>query len=280
MILLDYNQIAIASVMAQTRGDKPQEDLIRHMVLNSIRNLRNKYKNDYGELVICCDTGNYWRKDQFPHYKASRKVKQKKSDFDWNLLFSILTKVREELQLFFPYKVLYVDRCEADDVIATLCKKYHQSEKIVIISSDKDFQQLQRYKNVRQWNPIKNSFVKCSDPEKFLQDLIIRGDTSDGVPNALSEDDCLVDPEKRQKPLTKKMLAYFHDHFLNEKTPPEYKETLKRNQLLVDFGSIPDEFTINILEEYEKEPQGNRSRLFNYFIAKRLKVLMENIQEF
>jgi 5'-3' exonuclease len=280
MILLDYNQIAIASVMAQTRQDKPDENLIRHMVLNSIRNIRNKFKNDFGELVICCDTGNYWRKDKFPFYKASRKQKQKKSDFDWGLLFSILGKVREELDLFFPYKVLHIERCEADDVIATLCKKYHQSEKIVIVSSDKDFQQLQRYENVRQWNPIKNSFVKCSDPEKFLQDLIIRGDSSDGVPNALSEDDCLVDPEKRQKPLTKKMLAYFHDNFLNDKTPDEYRETLERNQLLVDFGSIPDEYTINILEEYDKKPQGNRSRLFNYFIAKRLKVLMENIQEF
>ena len=284
MILVDYSQVAIASIMAQTRGENtPDEDLVRHIILNNIRLIRNKFKNDYGEIVLCCDAGNYWRKDIFPHYKASRKTKQQKSDFDWNALFNILGKVREEIREFFPYKVLNVERCEADDVIATVAKRAAESfpvEDVLIVSSDKDFQQLQKYDNVKQWNPIKKAFVKCSDPEKFLQDLIIRGDSGDGVPNSLSDDDCFVVEGKRQKPLTKKALAKMHDAFLRGDLPAENRPFIERNEKLVDFENIPEQYELNIISEFDKSPKGDRGKLFNYFVAKRLRVLIENIQEY
>ena len=284
MILVDYSQVAIASTMAQTRGENtPDEDLVRHIILNTIRILRNKFKNDYGEIVLCCDAGNYWRKDIFPHYKASRKTKQKKSDFDWNALFNILGKVREEIREFFPYKVLNVERCEADDVIATIAKRAAESfpvEDVLIVSSDKDFQQLQKYGNVKQWNPIKKAFVKCDDPEKFLQDLIIRGDSGDGVPNSLSDDDCFVVEGKRQKPLTKKALARMHDAFLRGDLPSENRPFIERNEKLVDFKNIPEQYELNIISEFDKSPKGDKGKLFNYFVSKRLRVLIENIQEY
>ena len=284
MILVDYSQVAIASIMAQTRGENtPDEDLVRHIILNNIRLIRNKFKNDYGEIVLCCDAGNYWRKDIFPHYKASRKTKQQKSDFDWNALFNILGKVREEIREFFPYKVLNVERCEADDVIATIAKRAAESfpvEDVLIVSSDKDFQQLQKHGNVKQWNPIKKAFVICPDPEKFLQDLIIRGDSGDGVPNSLSDDDCFVVEGKRQKPLTKKALARMHDAFLRGDLPPENRPFIERNEKLVDFENIPEQYELNIISEFDKSPKGDRGKLFNYFVAKRLRVLIENIQEY
>ncbi len=284
MILVDYSQVAIASIMAQTRGENtPDEDLVRHIILNNIRLIRNKFKNDYGEIVLCCDAGNYWRKDIFPHYKASRKTKQQKSDFDWNALFNILGKVREEIREFFPYKVLNVERCEADDVIATIAKRAAESfpvEDVLIVSSDKDFQQLQKHGNVKQWNPIKKAFVKCPDPEKFLQDLIIRGDSGDGVPNSLSDDDCFVVEGKRQKPLTKKALAKMHDAFLRGDLPSENRPFIERNEKLVDFKNIPEQYELNIISEFVKSPKGDRGKLFNYFVAKRLRVLIENIQEY
>ena len=284
MILVDYSQVAIASIMAQTRGENtPDEDLVRHIILNNIRLIRNKFKNDYGEIVLCCDAGNYWRKDIFPHYKASRKTKQKKSAFDWNALFNILGKVREEIREFFPYKVLNVERCEADDVIATIAKRAAESfpvEDVLIVSSDKDFQQLQKHGNVKQWNPIKKAFVKCPDPEKFLQDLIIRGDSGDGVPNSLSDDDCFVVEGKRQKPLTKKALAKMHDAFLRGDLPSENRPFIERNEKLIDFKNIPEQYELNIISEFDKSPKGDRGKLFNYFVAKRLRVLIENIQEY
>lgn len=284
MILVDYSQVAIASIMAQTRGENtPDEDLVRHIILNNIRLIRNKFKNDYGEIVLCCDAGNYWRKDIFPHYKASRKTKQQKSDFDWNALFNILGKVREEIREFFPYKVLNVERCEADDVIATIAKRAAESfpvEDVLIVSSDKDFQQLQKHGNVKQWNPIKKAFVKCPDPEKFLQDLIIRGDSGDGVPNSLSDDDCFVVEGKRQKPLTKKALAKMHDAFLRGDLPSENRPFIERNEKLIDFKNIPEQYELNIISEFDKSPKGDRGKLFNYFVAKRLRVLIENIQEY
>ena len=288
MILVDYSQVAIASIMAQTRGENtPDEDLVRHIILNNIRLIRNKFKNDYGEIVLCCDAGNYWRKDIFPHYKASRKTKQQKSDFDWNALFNILGKVREEIREFFPYKVLNVERCEADDVIATIAKRAAESfpvEDVLIVSSDKDFQQLQKHGNVKQWNPIKKAFVKCSDPEKFLQDLIIRGDSGDGVPNFLSPDDTFVNGIK-SKPIMKKKLVGWVDTLMRGEDAKEFcneyhYRNFQRNQRLIDFDFIPEDLQDDIYKQYEeKEPQG-KNAILPYLIKNDLQSLIGKIEEF
>ena len=46
MILLDLNQVMISNLMIQIQGGKVDlnEDLIRHMVLNSIRLYRSKFR--------------------------------------------------------------------------------------------------------------------------------------------------------------------------------------------------------------------------------------------
>lgn len=75
MIILDLNQVMISNLMAQIGNHTNidiDENLLRHMILNTIRALNMKFKNEYGELVIACDDKNYWRKDIFPYYKAKR----------------------------------------------------------------------------------------------------------------------------------------------------------------------------------------------------------------
>ena len=108
MILVDYSQIAIANIMQSARQGV-NEDMVRHMILNTLRMYRNKFSDEYGELVLCCDNSNNWRKEIFEHYKAPRKVQREKSDFDWNNLFTILNNIRRELQETFPYKMVYID---------------------------------------------------------------------------------------------------------------------------------------------------------------------------
>jgi len=245
------------------------------MTLNTYRFYRNKFQSKYGELVICNDSFNYWRKDIFPFYKQNRKEKLKSSELDWNEIFSSMSKIREEIKSIFPYKNITVDRTEADDIISVICK-HKRDEKILIISSDKDFQQLQRYDNVEQYSPVKREFLICEDPELFLLEHIIKGDSSDGIPNILSDDDVFIMQDKRQKPCGKKKISVIKEEL------SEWTETdkWKRNQSLIDLNSLPKEYESAILSEYEKDPIGKRSNMLNYFIQNKLKNLMSNIEEF
>ena len=277
VILLDNNQLVIANLFQSIKYDPNiNEDMVRTLMLNTYRMYRSKFQDKYGELVICHDGGRYWRKDIFPQYKASRSKNQKASDVDWDRIHEVMNMIHQEVVENFPYKNLKIRTVEADDIIAILCEKYHSDENIVIVSNDKDFQQLQRYSSVSQYSPTKKQFLKCENPEEFLTYHILKGDSSDGIPNILSEDDVFVDPDKRQKPCGDKRISEMKEN-LTEWTSTDKWE---RNQKLIDFNMIPDNIRELVLEEFEKEPIGNRSNILNYFIDKKLKNLMVNIEEF
>lgn len=135
------------------------------MILNSIRKFKTKFGKTYGEIVIATDDKKYWRRDFFPYYKANRKTDREKSDFDWTMIFNTISIVRDELREFFPYRVIQVPGAEADDVVATLCKKFHNQEKILVVSADKDFIQLLRYPDVAIYSPLKDEFITCQRTE-------------------------------------------------------------------------------------------------------------------
>ena len=288
MILLDLNQVMISNLMMQLGNNYNQldEDLVRHMVLNSIRLYRNKFaEKEYGKLVICCDDKNYWRKDLFPYYKGHRKADREKSNLDWSMLFECLNKIRDELKVNFPYKVLQVDRCEADDIIGVLCHRFgttlnnEDSEKILILSGDKDFAQLQKYANVEQFSPITKKWIRVANPERFLKEHILKGDRGDGVPNFLSNDACIVNKE-RQKPLSSKKLEVWV-----EQDPEDFCNDIQlrnyhRNNGMVNLGMIPQEYVDMIGTAYDEYDIPDRKGLLNYFIKNKLKLLTEHIGEF
>mgnify|MGYP001304642130 FL=1 len=279
MILLDYSQTVIGSFMAVSRG-KPvvEEDLLRHTILNSIRMFRNKFTKDYGEMVICCDDKDNWRKEVFPEYKANRRKNRENDPTDWKTLFELLHEMREDLTKYFPYKVMHVDSAEADDIIGVLVDHCEENPTL-ILSSDKDFIQLQKYQGVRQWSPLQKKFI-VGDPEESLYDKTIRGDTGDGVPNILSSDDTLITEGKRQTPITKKKMELWRgkkpEEFCNEVMLRNYH----RNKTLVDLRETPESIRINIITQWDNQEAGDRSQLWNYFVDKRLKNLMEVIDEF
>lgn len=280
MILVDTNQISIANLMAESKG-KPtfQPDLIRHMIFNTIRGLRVKYHREYGEIVLCYDADNYWRKDIFSHYKASRKTKRDDSELDWRALYKLFDSIRDDFRQHFPYKVLRVERCEADDIIATLCK-HAGGAPTLIVSSDKDFQQLQKWPNIRQWSPIHKKFLKCPNPQAFLEEQVIRGDSGDGIPNVLSEDDVFVVDGKRQRPISEKKLQAWIGQDPKMVFGADDMARYDRNRRLVDLGMIPDTYERAILEEYAKPPEGCRAKILPYFIANRMRMLTECIGDF
>jgi len=282
MILIDLNQVLLAGLMAQIANHKGKldESLIRHMVLNIIRNHVKNFKADYGDVVLCCDNRNYWRKEFFPFYKAGRKKTREKSDLDWHLIFDMLSKFKLELKENFPYKVIDVDGAEADDIIGTLVPRHSAHEKILILSSDGDFLQLQQYgTNVKQYNPSQKKYIKSENPLVELKEKIIRGDKGDGIPNIFSPSDCFV-REVRQKPITQKVIQ----KYLTEE-PINWNDDLaangySRNQTLIDLRLIPGDIKTKIINTYEETVPAKRNKLLNYFIEHKLKNLMEVIEEF
>ena len=281
MILVDNNQIVFANIFQMAKNNQMGNvDLLRHLVLNSYRMYKNKFSNKYGELIICHDSGGVWRKDHFPYYKANRRIAQEQSDFDWDVLYDMTSQLRREIKDNFPYKNLKVDHAEADDIIAVVAKANYQNENVLILSGDKDFQQLQIFPGVEQYSPTKKSFLKCENPEEFLLEHIIKGDSSDGIPNILSDDDTFVEQDKRQKPCGKKKIASLMESIKSDGVDPSIARNWERNSVLVDLMKIPEEIQENILDEFNKEPLGSRSKLYSYFVENNLAKLLPNIEEF
>ena len=275
MILIDFTQTVIAGLMAQLKSNDNEinENMLRHMILNSLRNYQKRYGPQYGQIVLCTDASHPWRRDFFPLYKANRKKSREADDRDWQLIFDTLHEVKMEIKENFPYKYMYVENCEADDIIAILVK--HAKEKVLIISGDKDFQQLHN-DSVEQWSPNLNKMIDCPEPDMFLKEHILKGDKSDGVPNILSNDDCL-DQGIRQTPLRKPVL----DKYLRisiEKDDKYYRNYL-RNQTLIDLSFIPDDIESAILEEYD-ETAITLGNVLPYLQKHRLNQLLDQAGDF
>lgn len=284
MILLDLSQVMISNIITQVgqHTDAIQPDLVRHMVINTIRSFRVKYGAQYGELVIACDNKKYWRREFFPPYKGNRKADREKSLIDWPALFDILNMIKQELKDNFPYRVIDVEGAEADDIIGTLCMEYgtilNSDEKILILSGDKDFVQLQVYGNVSQVDPVRKKDITTNDPVKFLEHLVLSGDRGDGVPNVLSPDNSIIEGQ-RQKPLREsKIEELLRTEFGS--LPDDIRRNWTRNRMLIDLKEIPYHIRDAILVEYHQQANKSRDKIFNYFITHKMKLLMEHIGDF
>ena len=281
MILVDMNQISVASVMMHLHISKSKEiddNIVRHMILNSLRMYRTRFSSEFDELVLCYDSKHYWRRDYFPEYKSGRRKTRQKSSHDWDAIFICLNQIKDEFKDNMPYKFLEIYGAEADDIIGTLCSEY--SEEIMIISGDKDFIQLQKYPNVKQYSPITKKMVNGANPGGYLKEHIFKGDASDGVPNVLSPDNTFTDG-LRQKPLGKNKIASWAEHDFEDVAPnDEVKRNYQRNRKLIDLAYTPKELSMEIINTYKEAPVGDRSNLLNYFIQKRLRNLTESIGEF
>lgn len=295
MVIVDYSQTAISTLMAELKGRTDAEistPLIRHMIINALRSYKVKYGKEYGNLVIACDNKKYWRKSIFPNYKANRKKARDDSGFDWHAIFEALNQVKVELDEHFPYALIDVDGAEADDVIASLVfwsqennlqqnGLFEEPEPILIISGDHDFVQLQRYNNVKQYSPIQRNWVKAEDSADFvLMEHILSGDKGDGVPNFLSPDDTFV-AGKRQKPIRKKDLEVWRKQSIVEWAGTPNEQNVKRNAELIDLRNIPNDIQNAIINNYTVQlPSRNKSQLLNYFIANKMKNMIEHLGEF
>lgn len=283
MIIIDYNGIAMGNIIVNQKRMDMNEDTIRHMILNSIRMHVKNHKDQYGQVVIACDGGS-WRRDVFPQYKWARRNNRTESSLDFDLIFKCLNMVREEISQNMPYKVVHIPNVEADDIIGTLVEQtqeFGQHEDIMIISADKDFIQLQKYGNVKQYSPMTKKFIKDDNPHSYLFEHILKGDSSDGIPNVLSGDDTFVE-SIRQSPMTKKKIQDYVENSENLESymSSEIYRNYKRNQLLVDLAYVPTEIKKSIIDTSEAVKVPHRMKILNYLIKNRCKLLIECIEDF
>lgn len=282
MILVDFSGICLASIVM---NKDLEEDLARHMTLNTLRMYNSKFKSQYGEMVLACDGANNWRRGYFPPYKAARRASRTTSTMDWEKAFDILNTIREEIRENFPYKMVHIEGCEADDVIGTLVERsqeFGNYEDIMIVSSDGDFKQLQKYNNVSQFSPLLKKPVVESNPRLHLQEKILKGDTGDGVPNVLSDDYTFIDG-RRQVPLRQKKI----DTILEDLAEGEllyaasWYRNYCRNETLIDLTKTPQHLKEKIINNFEEQdPWHNKGKVFPYLVAKRMNRLIESAQEF
>jgi hypothetical protein len=280
VLLIDYNQIFLANIFSQGATDNINENLIRHTILSSTLYYKKTFGSKYGNVVFCGDgQGSCWRKTIYPFYKANRRKSRDKSELNWHVIFESLNKIRDEILEYLPYKVVVINNTEADDTIATLVKKYHKQEPTMILSGDHDFIQLHRYTNVIQYSPIQKRYVTHNDPDLYLREKILRGDPGDGVPNFLSDDDCFVSPDKRQKPLRSKILQEYLNKPLSD-FDSKLLQNYNRNEKVIDLiRFIPFDIECQIITEFENQ-KPSRGKMMGYFMQNGLKILMENLSEF
>jgi 5'-3' exonuclease len=298
MILIDYSQVALSAILTFQRELKGNEDevknLIRHVTLSTIKSYKKKYGQEYGDIVVACDGRKYWRREKFTPYKASRKKNRENSDLDWGLIFDTLNQMRQEIAENFPYKVIHVDRAEGDDIIAVLAKYSQDHEliqeglveepqKVLILSSDKDFRQLQLYDNVRQWSPMQKKYLNASLKEiaDYKIEHIVKGDSGDGVPNILSPDDVFLQDGVRQRPISKKRLAEFYENGKDACRNEEERRNWDRNTMLVSFESIPEDIEKEIIDTYLNTTVNNdKMKIMNYLMENRCRLLLDEIEDF
>ena len=284
MIVVDYNGIAISSVVVQKLAI--EEDLIRHFILNTLRMYNKKFRKDYGQMVIACDSST-WRRQYFPNYKFKRREGRDKDEVEkanWEEIFRIISKVREEIEENLPYRVVKVDGAEADDIIGTLAmetQEFGKHDDVMIVSADKDFVQLQKYKNVKQYSPMQKKFVTEKNPNTYLFEHVLKGDSGDGVPNVLSGDNVFAEGI-RQTPVTRKKLDYWAENAQNLESVmgSEIYRNYMRNKKLIDLEEIPEELRTEIINTYESQEDTPKNRVLKYLISKRCKNLISDIEDF
>lgn len=301
MILVDYSQVALSAILTfqrELKGDEAEiKNLIRHVTISTLKSYKKKYGKEYGELVICCDGRKYWRRDIFSHYKAGRKKMRDASDLNWTLIFDTLSEMRDDISKHFPWRVIHVERAEADDIIAVMTEwvqtnqlvvegLMEEPQKVLILSSDKDFKQLQLAPfssgNVRQWAPMQKKFITASKKEilDFTIEHIVKGDAGDGIPNILSKDDVFVIGE-RQKPVSAKRLAEFIENGIDACKNDEEKRNWHRNTKLIAFDNIPTDVRESIVESYiSNKPKGDKMSVMNYLIEHRCRLLLDELDDF
>lgn len=255
MILIDYSNVAMSCLAVGMRMESGNI-MSQGFLLGKIKAYNTKFRDVYGELVIANDHGGMtWRHAYYKHYKAHRVVKD--PDEAFIEMMQVRADMYKSLKEHSPYRCVSIRGAEGDDIGGVLAR---QPGRHMLISADKDWTQICS-DTIKCYNPIKKEQI--DNGPNYIDQLILSGDPGDGIPNFLSDDDTLVNKEKRQKPLTKKIKEQMYDAFdqyteipdLNVKgvTTEQMQKNYIRNQKLIDFRKIPKIIVKQIEDEFHSQ---------------------------
>lgn len=294
-VLVDFSQTAISSVAVfanELKGGDPK-NMIKHIILNQLLGLKRRFG---GQLIICCDSRSYWRRAEFPSYKGHRKHSKDAGFLDWTMVYEVLGEMKQELSEFFPYKVLEVAGAEADDIIPVLISYFDENElvntglieepaEIVIVSTDGDYSQLQKYRQVKQWNNVTKKMLVSKNPKQDLIGYICQGQTKDNIPNVCTSDkwaaDRAADIPARASPFKTSRLIDFYNRGYDACLNEDEKRNYRRNELLLDFDKIPSSVQGDIIRSYHStEITSSKKKIYDYLLGKRMKLLIASHSDF
>lgn len=255
--LVDFNALCFATFYGAILHDDQLIDeeekltYFKYLIINKLADFQHKL--DSNELIICLDS-NSWRKDVFKFYKAKRAIARAEKPLETELLFKCINNIADLVKLL-NYKVIKVNGAEADDIIAVLCNKF-KNDNVIIVSTDKDFQQLTA-SNIKLWNYRTDEVLNCQDKDRFSIELVLHGDVTDGIPNVLSDDDTFINSEKRQKSLSKKkineILTEGIDNYSRKDTVFARNYDRNKKLIILNEETIPTKIYEDILNDYEEQ---------------------------
>jgi len=302
MILIDFSQIVHSNIYnikndIENDGLETAMKCLRHLIINHILYITKKYSSE-NEIILCIDGGS-WRYDIHPNYKARRKIRRMAdTSLDMEAIMAHVKEFEEEIKEHFPFVFIKVKKAEGDDVIGTLTYhflKTRKTERIIIVSNDKDFKQLHVNKRVVQYNLREKKEIHCISGKNELMYLILKGDDSDDIPNVRTSNlNVFVTPNERQKKMWNETKLWEHinnnsvfDELLFNEVAGEVDDALfenfERNRKLIDLRMIPELIKDKIISEYEKESsmiRNGKIKLLQYFIKEKMSNMSDRIDEF
>jgi hypothetical protein len=268
-LLFDWNNLAFRTMFTKDVGittPEPDFQIWKYLTFNSLYQSLFKVKK-VKEVVIAIDDTDPWRRVYFPRYKESRsKNRKKKDDINWKQLYDNVFSFSHDIKSNIPFKVILSSRAEADDVIGILAR--HIKNPCNVISNDEDFKQLLTEKRIRIYNPMKQSYVKCDDPEAFIITKCLTGQAKDDIFNIKTPNNWGETPETegKRKPgfgpkSAEKVMLIGHKKWLKDNN---LEERFKRNQILMDFNFIPQPIKINVIKQYESYEYPNADNIYKF----------------
>ena len=224
-------------------------------------------------VIVCKEGFHNWRKEYYPEYKANRAITRAQSAIDWELFYNENNKFIDDFeQIAQNIQFLQVPNCEADDLIATIVKT-QQDYDVIVQSTDKDFYQLFKYSNYKQYDAKNKTYIQVMNPETYLTEKIIMGDSGDNVPR-------ISGVRKGQGPVfVRKNILPDVEKWLKEN---HMQKEWERNYTLISFDAIPEKYTSAIADKVNSWQKGvfQGRELWNFLTKHKLMNLMDYMTEF
>jgi 5'-3' exonuclease len=292
-LIIDFSQLTIRYTFAQAKELAKENfknwNMLKHTILNGVIQFKKRLPKNT-EVIFACDTKvdkKYWRHDVFPNYKVKRKSSQGEVPID--IMFNEIKYLEHKIKELFPWKVIRVGKCEADDIIGVIVNNFKR-DNTVIYSSDRDFFNLVKNQNCYMYDPMKKIFIEQSkegyNPQKYGFHHILTGDKGDGIPNIKSDINTFAEGT-RQTPIRKAKIndLYYvfkeegEEKMLEQLSNDEVKRYLQNKQL-IDLTQIPQDLQDEIMNVYEKaKPNTNQNELWKWLMQNNFKVISENFQD-